>query len=410
MIASSILILTADPAVATRLREPLAAAGHRVDVAQVAETQPADLGSHDILLIAGLPTDAAAETCRRVKGSADGGGPGICVLTASDDVDARVALLQSGADEVLVDSVDPRELEARVESLVLRFRRATRTVSGGAAAVAPPRRSIAVFSPSGGVGTTTIAVNLAVALLERHPRRVALVDLHLPFGQLATHLDLRPSLTVAQLAADEPSLHDPSQLTAYATQHPNGLSVYAAPADWAPGPEMTPAAAVTIVATATLAHDRVVVDLGSSTCERSIAVLEGADTMVLPVRPEIASLRAIRSLVDVLADRGANLDHAVFVLSHQVSSEMTLKARDIEAFLGRPADAELPHDSIVYVRAVNQGIPVLTSAPTSAPGEALARLAAIASGEQPVARADAAGQRHERRPPGLFGGIFGSRG
>jgi len=227
---------------------------------------------------------------------------------------------------------------------------------------------------------------------------------------VATHLDVRPGRTVADLAADEPALHDPSQLVAYATPHPSGLQVYAAPGQWVAGPEMTPAAATAFVETATLAHDRLVIDLGSDTNERSIAVLSGADAIVLPVRAEIPALRAIRSLVGVLADVGDHLDRVVFVLSHPSGREMVLKPRDIETFLGRPPDAEVPHDPLLFIRAANEGIPVLLAAPASAPADAFRRLAALVSGDLPPARAEPSAKEPERRPPGRFGGLFGSRG
>ncbi len=408
MAASSILIVTSDPVAAARLQEPLVAAGHGADVAETVEPTPESLRGRDVLILSGLGTEAAAEVCRRVKGASEGGRPGICVLTASDDVEARVALLQSGADEVLVESVDPRELEARIEALLVRFQRASPLVGGGTAA--RPRRSIAVFSPTGGVGTTTIAVNLGVTLIERYPGRVAIIDLHLPFGQVATHLDLRPTRYVSQLTADEPALRDPSQLVAYATPHPSGLVVYAAPPDWAPGPEMAPTAATAIVDTATLAHDRVVIDLGSATNERAVAVLSRADAIVLPVRPEIPALRAIRSLVEVLTEAGADVDRAVFVLNHPSGRDMILRPKDIETFLGRPPDAEVPYDPLLFVRSANEGIPVLTSAPTSAPAEALRRLAALVSGETPTAYPEPPVKEPERRSPGIFGGLFGPRG
>jgi len=409
VVSSSILIVAPDPAAATRLREPLVAAGHRVEISTSAGATPEAIAVADVLLVSGLATDAAAELCRSVKGTADRGGPGVCVLTATDDVDARVALLQAGADEVLVESVDPRELEARVEALLARFRRASRAGSGPAPATRP-RRSIAVFSPSGGVGTTSIAVNIAIALVQRHPGRVAIVDLHLPFGQVATHLDLRPARSVLELAADEPALTDPSQLIAYATPHPSGLLAYTAPTEWHAQPEMPPAAAVSIIETATLAHDRVVVDLGSAIDERTLAVLLHADAVVLPVRPEIPSLRALRSLVDVLATRDADLDRAVIVLNHTAGPGTTLKPRDIETFLGRMPDAEVPYDPAACVRAVNQGIPVLVSNPASPAGEAFALITGIAGGEEPTPSGETPAPPPERRSSSRFGGLFGQRG
>jgi pilus assembly protein CpaE len=407
--SSSILIVAPDPSAATRFQEPLVAAGHRVDVAAVVGATQEAIVASDVVIVAGLTTDAATALCRTVKSAVERGGPGICVLTGSDDVEARVALLQAGADEVLVESVDPRELEARVESLIVRFRRTARVDSAPTAA-GRPRRSIAVFSPTGGVGTTSLAVNIAIALAQRQPGRVAIVDLHLPFGQVATHLDLRSSRSVLELAADEPALTDPSQLVAYATGHASGLLAYTAPTEWYNRAEMAPAAAVSLVETATLAHDRVVLDLGSDTDERALSVLARVDTIVLPVRPEIPSLRALRSLVDALAVREVDLQRAVFVLSHTAGPDSTLRPRDVETFLGRTADAEIPCDPVVCVRAVNEGSPVLVSSPMSPAGEAFARVAAIASGERPTAAPETPAPPAERRPSSRFGALFGPRG
>jgi pilus assembly protein CpaE len=409
VVPSSILIVAPDPGVAARLQGPLAAAGHRVNVSPSAGSTQEAIAGADVLLVAGLSTDAAAELCRGVKGSAERGGPGVCVLTATDDVEARVALLEAGADEVLVESVDPRELEARVEALITRFRRAPRA-GGGTTPAGRPRRSIVVFSPSGGVGTTSIAVNVAIALALGNPGRVALVDLHLPFGQVATLLDLRPVRSILELAADEPALTDPSQLTAYATRHASGLLSYTAPTEWHSRADLAPSAAVALVETATLAHDRVVVDLGSAIDERALAVLLQADAVVLPVRPEIPSLRGLRSLVDVLATRDADLERAVIVLNHTSGPVAMLKPRDVETFLGRSADVEVPYDPTTCVRAVNQGIPVLLSSPTSPAGEAFARIADIAAGDGPRAGPTAAPPALEHRSSGLFGGLFGQRG
>ena len=88
---------------------------------------------------------------------------------------------------------DARELEARVEALLLRFQRSrgmTPIFSADGLTVARARRVVAVYSPKGGVGTTTIATNIAVAAALRRPDRVVLVDMSLQFGGVASHLNL----------------------------------------------------------------------------------------------------------------------------------------------------------------------------------------------------------------------------
>ena len=96
-------------------------------------------------------------------------------VAQSDDVEERIGFLEAGADDVIAQAVRPRELEARVEALLLRFQRsAARRTGGGAIGDARGTRIVAVFSPKGGVGTTTIATNIALARRrKRHPDRVS---------------------------------------------------------------------------------------------------------------------------------------------------------------------------------------------------------------------------------------------
>jgi pilus assembly protein CpaE len=413
---NAILILGADPRAAESLAAPLVAAGYGVTVVAGADDAVAQAAAHRILVIDKLePGRDAAQVCGLVRATPDLRYLAICVISPLDDVESRVRLLEAGADEVLLAPVDARELEARVGALLVRFQRSASVGQASALIEAPARRrrrSIAVFSASGGVGTTTIAVNVALTLAERFHDGVAIIDLAWPFGQVATHLDLTPRQTLAQLGRDEAALRDPSLMRPYATRHASGLNVFAAPGTWEPFGVLGGDGTQLLVDTAMLAYDAVVVDAGSATDERTFAALQRCDAVVLAVRPEIAALRALHSLADSLTANGIELDRAIFVLNHLFVRE-DLKSRDIEMALGRRPAVQLPYDPMVYLKAVNEGIPVVRGAPGSGAAETLARLAAIAIGdtapdERPGGVADAP-TAPERKPSGLLGGIFGKR-
>ena len=101
-------------------------------------------------------------------------------------------------------------------------------VSSDGLTLARARRIVAVYSPKGGVGTTTIATNIAIAAAQRRPDRVVLVDLDLQFGGVATHLNLDPKQTLADVVRDEAALREPELLRTYAMRHDSGLHVLAA--------------------------------------------------------------------------------------------------------------------------------------------------------------------------------------
>jgi Flp pilus assembly CpaE family ATPase len=143
--------------------------------------------------------------------------------------------------------------------------------------------------------------------------------------------------------------------------------------------------------------------------ERTVAALARADAVLLPVRPEIAALRALHSFADALADHQVDLAKTAFVLNDLTGRE-SLRPKDVETALGRAPLAELPYDPLVYVRAVNEGVPVVTGSPESAPAHALVRLASAVTGDSGHGGDGRQPSSQEKKQPSRFGGIFGGRG
>jgi pilus assembly protein CpaE len=266
--------------------------------------------------------------------------------------------------------------------------------------VAGRRHLIACFSPKGGVGTTTIAVNVAVALAQEARDRVLILDLDTDFGQVATHLNVKPHLTVSDLAADESGMREPELLRSYAERAEPGLGVIAAPATPELGRLLAPPLVEQILATAISAYQTVVVDVGSTLDERTLAVLEQAEAVIVPIIPEIGALKALHGFLEFLTEEGAVPAKSTFVLNHIFARDM-LSMRQIENAIAAKVDAELPYDPGLYLKAVNEGIPVIRSAPTSAPARGLARLAAVAAGISEAPEGD-----EGRKSSGRLGGIL----
>jgi len=374
--ASSILLLAADPGEADRIGESLRAAGHTVEVA----TDGADLVARAAgcgALLIDLPGDgtAAADLMHELRANPQAAPLPVLCFAQTPDVDERVRLLEAGADDVIARPYDARELAARVDALTLRFH-----LSGGGVPVrqepaVETRRNqvIAVFGAKGGVGATTIAVNVAIELAERRPGQVSLIDLALPLGQVPTHLDLRPRHQFADLF----SL--PEDSSARSAADPYGsLDVYCAPDDLEIADRVTAGEIAGVLDTLRQAYLFVVVDAGASLDARTLALLETADRIVLVTTPEIPSLRALVAVEQVLGDRGLG-ERTLHVINHLFAHE-PLKRSDIEETLGTSVDLELPLHDLLFARAVNEGVPVVRSAPRSEPAERLGRLASILAG------------------------------
>ena len=345
---------------------------------------------------------SAADVCREIRATPSLAPIPVLCVSQTDDVEERIRFLEAGADDVMARPFDARELEARVEALLRRFQRSKdrgSVVSSDGVTVSKTRRTVAVHSPKGGVGTSTVAVNVAMAAAQRKPDRVVIVDLDLQFGQVATHLNIEPRQTLADVIREDAAMREAELLRTYATKHDSGLHVLAAPV----GPELADLITADhidrILDTLLDTYDQVVVDTGSWLDERTLRVFEHAESVLFVVNPEIAALKSMTALVEYLSEAGTVAAKSTFVLNNTFGREI-LKLRDVEAGLGTKVAIELPHDPFLYLKAVNEGVPIVLGAPRSAPAERLTRLSSMAfssDGASPPAPVE------DRKSGGRFG-------
>ena len=390
MPASSILVLATagtEPAIAPILTT----AGYTVTDTSHADEAFSKVVEHQLVVLDLAATVTAGgksgvELCREIRATpAMASIPVLCVAT-SDDVEERIGFLEAGADDVIARPFDARELEARIEALLLRFLRAkdlAPAVSTDGVTLTRPKRIVAVFSPKGGVGTTTVAVNVAVAAAQRRPDKVVLVDLDLQFGTVATHLDLKPTQTIVDVVRDEAAMKEPELLRTYAIRHDSGLHVLAAPLTPEASELITAEHVTTIVANLLEGYESVVLDAGSQLDERVLQVFEAAETVILPVYPEISALKAVHALLDYMNETSPIGVKSTFVLNNVFAREI-LKPRDIEAALGTKITMDLPYDGFLYLKAANEGVPIVLGAPRSLAAERYAQLSARAFGQDGV--------------------------
>ena len=103
--------------------------------------------------------------------------------------------------------------------------------------------------------------------------------------------------------------------------------------------------------------------------ERTLNVFEAAETIILAVNPEISALKAVHALLDYLNEAGTIGAKSMFVLNNMFARDI-LKPRDIEAALGTKITIDLPYDPFLYLKAVNEGVPIVIGAPRSPPPSA----------------------------------------
>jgi pilus assembly protein CpaE len=396
----SILLLAADRASVQALAAALTEAGHGVTVATKPEEAVAAAASYSLVMIDQVaPPVTVADVVTMLRSASPPVDVPVLAVAGSGSLDERIALLEAGADDVIARPFDQPELMARIEALSLRSQRVA--IGPGTPAIGDlsRHRLVTIFSPKGGVGTTTIATNLALVAAESQPNKVLLVDLDLSFGQVASHLNLLPKQTLLELSRDEAALRDTDLFRTYVIHHASGLHILASPPSPTYSALISSEQVEAAVTRALDAYEVVVVDAGTAVDQRLGVLFSQSESVVVPVVPEIPALNAIHTLLDQLAESGRIGAQTLFVLNHTFSRDL-LKQADVETALGSKISADLPYDPIVYLKAVNEGVPVVRGAPRSQAADRFRSLATTVFGTGLVGAATAPA-KPERR--GLFG-------
>ena len=213
-----------------------------------------------------------------------------------------------------------------------------------------------VASPKGGVGKSTIAVNLAVGLARQAPMDVVLVDLDLQFGDVATHLDLKPAHSLADVFASQGGV-DSLLLKTFLTAHPSNFYALCGSESPAAADKVGPKQVRALLSSLAAQFRFVIVDTGAGLDEPTLAALEEANDAVFVSSMDVASVRNVRKEIEVLATLNILPGERHLVLNF-ADRDSGLTVRDVEAVVGLPVNVVVPRASEVAL-ASNRGVPVL---------------------------------------------------
>ena len=325
------------------------------------QTSPDD--SADIAAIEVLASNRRKETT--LVALADGG------ISLSQ---AR-ALSKAGVDEVLPLPTGNGDVDGEI----IRLSRRNAVQQGGA--TGPAGRVIAVAQARGGVGSTTVAVNLADQLapgkskIKKDGRgRVALVDFDLQFGTVGSFLDLGEQDTLLQLALDG-TVPDANFLKQSMVAMPNGLDVLASPSSFAPLDSLRADQVAAILDTLRESHDFVIVDLPRALVGWIEPIVQRADELMVVTDISVSSVRHCRRLIDFFTQDNMALPVHVVVNHHHKPFLQSRLHREAATVLERKLEYWLPHDPRAACAAADRGKPLSVAAPRSPLGKAMTRLA-----------------------------------
>lgn len=337
--------------------------------------QQIDRVAPDLLVLdVAMPEMDGYQVCRRVRQNPRYAHLPILMLTAKSSLEQKLQGFEAGTDDYLGKPFEPRELEARVR--VLLSRQVTAASIGDDVRATGPvsAKTIAVFSLRGGVGVSTLAVNVALGLAQLWPESTALVDMVFECGDAALLADMPLRNTwadVARFSVDELTHEVLDQVL---LRHLSGLGILAAPGSAIDAETIELEHVEWVLDALQRQYQYVVVDLPHNFRETTLCALDAADQIVLVAAPELASVYALRRTLDVFAELEYPRDKTLLVLNwtferHGIARE------DIERVVGHPVQVVLPHAPDPIVQAINRGQPPVFAAPKRGMGAVFEDLA-----------------------------------
>lgn len=242
---------------------------------------------------------------------------------------------------------------------------------------------VVVFSAKGGVGKSTIALNVAVAMANRSEERIALVDADVNFGDVAVLLGLPPQHTVLDAIGAVQYGDNDVVATMLARHATSGLYVLPAPTEPMLA-EVNPADLVAVCQVLQATCGFVVADLPPQLDDIAVALVEAADVVLLVGNMDIPSVKNLKIGMHAL-DLANIAGPKLRLVLNRANTQVKLEVREVEQVLGLRAEFPVPSDISVPI-SVNAGIPVVEHAPDSPASRALDRIALALVGPEPTGK------------------------
>ena len=355
--AARILVADDDPMLQRLIMNTLKLEQYEVVIAsdgqqalELARSEKPDLIVLDVM----MPVKNGFEVCAELRKMPETAALPVIILSGLGQVQEKIAGLKAGADEYVTKPIDPRELLTRVEMLLLR-NRVLRESSAQRAG-----RVTCVIGAKGGVGTTTLAVNLA-ALLSTQERKTIIIELRPDFGTVAVQLKLNAAKNLSNIRDLEPAA-----LTEQLVERLLADTSYGGRALCGPqrvqefGPIDAKLAGALLARLVMLAED-VVVDLPSTSGELIEAAVRSAGNVIVALEADIAGVAAAEKRLQQLQGYEKSLRMHPVVVNRQ--GTMLLSMREIETRLNHSLSGILPPATDVMGVSIQYGSPLAVFQP-----------------------------------------------
>lgn len=333
----------------------------------VGQTKP-DVG---FIALDGNPDKALELVAELVKSA-----PECAILVTSSSTDGNLILraMRAGAKEFLTQPLKAEDVAAALQ-------RVARQKHGGRPGGPHGCMVLAVIGATGGVGSTSLAVNLGCALAADQENSVALVDLDLALGDADVLLDTIPEYTLTDVAQNVSRL-DLTLLKRSLTKHESGLYLLPRPVQLEDGKLVTADDMTRVISLLKAAFTHVIIDTSKSFNALDMFALNQADTVLLVTQLDLPCLRNVVRLMMSFKDTPA-LDQKVRIVVNRVGFDTgQISLKKAQETMGREIYWQIPNDYRVMIEVRNNGVPLTRQAPKAPITQSIGQLADALCGKQ----------------------------
>jgi pilus assembly protein CpaE len=293
--------------------------------------------------------------------------PRVSVIACSSEQSSEwiLAMMRAGAVEYLVRPIAQEELKNSLQKV-------GRFLFTAPAEEPPVGRVIAVYNPIGGMGTTTVAVNLAAALATNGVK-VALVDLNLDAGDVNTFLNVNPTYTLGSVTSNMGRL-DANFLMSVMTRHASGPYVLTEPLEVDDAVSITPEQVHRILGFLRGIFDYVVVDCVGQLAGCNISIFKSSHLILFTTTLSLPALKNTKRYLSAMEGKGLGDDRVKLVINRYLPKS-DIQIRDAERVLARSVYQTIPNGYADVVNSINKGMPVVKLMPRTPIAKAILDLA-----------------------------------
>lgn len=223
------------------------------------------------------------------------------------------------------------------------------------------KNTYTVFSPKGGAGTTTAAINLAIGLQKTLKEDVLLVDGKHMFGHVALYLNLFTGNSITDLIAHAGML-DQQLIKQVVERHASGIHVLPSPSSINEAQGVKPENLFTVLQGLQLIFPNIVIDAGNYLDENTVTLMDSSDKVLLVLTPDLASMRDIRQFIEISASLSYPKEKLLFILN-QTGRKADIKSDEIENILKVKLFGQIPSDENFALSCLNEGVPIIVKKP-----------------------------------------------